>query len=137
MIAGLEQPDAGSVVVAGEELTEASVQDRRLGFVFQHYALFRHMTVRRTSHSACRCDESTRTTQRDRVDELLELVGLAPFGDRYPDQLSGGQRQRVALARALAPRPRCCFSTSRSARWTPASGRSCEPGSTTSTASWA
>ncbi|HSS55647.1 MAG TPA: sulfate/molybdate ABC transporter ATP-binding protein [Gaiellales bacterium] len=105
MIAGLEQPDAGSVWVAGEELTEASVQDRRLGFVFQHYALFRHMTVRKNVAFGLSVRQVDKGTQRERVDELLELVGLAPFGDRYPDQLSGGQRQRVALARALAPRP--------------------------------
>jgi sulfate/thiosulfate transport system ATP-binding protein len=105
MIAGLEQPDSGSVWVAGEELTEASVQDRRLGFVFQHYALFRHMTVRKNVAFGLSVRHVDKATQRDRVDELLELVGLAPFGGRYPDQLSGGQRQRVALARALAPRP--------------------------------
>jgi sulfate transport system ATP-binding protein len=105
MIAGLEQPDTGSVWVAGEELTGASVQDRRLGFVFQHYALFRHMTVRRNVAFGLSVRRVDKAAQRERVDELLELVGLAPFGDRYPDQLSGGQRQRVALARALAPRP--------------------------------
>ena len=105
MIAGLEQPDSGSVWVAGEELTEASVQDRRLGFVFQHYALFRHMTVRKNVAFGLSVRRVDKATQRERVEELLELVGLAPFGDRYPDQLSGGQRQRVALARALAPRP--------------------------------
>ena len=90
MIAGLEQPDAGSVWVAGEELTEASVQDRRLGFVFQHYALFRHMTVRKNVAFGLSVRRVDKGTQRERVDELLELVGLAPFGDRYPDQLSGG-----------------------------------------------
>jgi sulfate transport system ATP-binding protein len=106
MIAGLEQPDSGSVWVAGEELTDASVQDRRLGFVFQHYALFRHMTVRRNVAFGLSVRRVDKAAQRERVDELLELVGLGPFGDRYPDQLSGGQRQRVALARALAPRPK-------------------------------
>jgi sulfate transport system ATP-binding protein len=106
MIAGLEQPDAGRVWVAGEELTDASVQERRLGFVFQHYALFRHMTVRQNVAFGLSVRRVDQRSQRDRVDELLSLVGLAPFGDRFPDQLSGGQRQRVALARALAPRPR-------------------------------
>src|SRR5436190_12151855 len=105
MIAGLEQPDSGSVWVAGEELTDASVQDRRLGFVFQHYALFRHMTVRKNVAFGLSVRKVDKDAQRKRVDELLELVGLAPFADRYPDQLSGGQRQRVALARALAPSP--------------------------------
>ena len=105
MIAGLEQPDSGSVIVAGEELTDASVQDRRLGFVFQHYALFRHMTVRKNVAFGLSVRRAEKDAQKKRVDELLELVGLAPFADRYPDQLSGGQRQRVALARALAPSP--------------------------------
>jgi sulfate transport system ATP-binding protein len=106
MIAGLEQPDTGRVWVAGEELTDASVQERRLGFVFQHYALFRHMTVRQNVAFGLSVRRVEKPAQHERVDELLELVGLGPFGDRYPDQLSGGQRQRVALARALAPRPK-------------------------------
>src|SRR3954465_8197014 len=106
MIAGLEQPDSGSVWVAGEELTEASVQDRRLGFVFQHYALFRHMTVRKNVAFGLSVRRADKATQRKRVEELLERVGRAPPGDRDPHQLSGGQRQRVALARALAPRPK-------------------------------
>ena len=105
IIAGLEQPDSGKIFVSGEELTDASVQERRLGFVFQHYALFRHMTVRRNVAFGLSVRRVDKAKQRERVDELLELVGLGPFGDRYPDQLSGGQRQRVALARALAPRP--------------------------------
>ena len=105
MIAGLEQPDSGSVIVAGEELTDASVQDRRLGFVFQHYALFRHMTVRKNVAFGLSVRRVDKDSQKKRVEELLELVGLAPFANRYPDQLSGGQRQRVALARALAPSP--------------------------------
>jgi len=106
MIAGLERPDAGRVWVGGEELTNASVQERRLGFVFQHYALFRHMTVRQNVAFGLSVRHVDKPAQRGRVTELLELVGLAPLGDRYPDQLSGGQRQRVALARALAPRPK-------------------------------
>jgi sulfate transport system ATP-binding protein len=105
MIAGLEQQDSGRVWVAGQELTAASVQERRLGFVFQHYALFRHMTVRQNVAFGLSVRHVDKPAQRKRVDELLELVGLAPFAGRYPDQLSGGQRQRVALARALAPRP--------------------------------
>jgi sulfate transport system ATP-binding protein len=105
MIAGLEQPDSGGVIVAGEELTDASVQDRRLGFVFQHYALFRHMTVRKNVAFGLSVRRVDKDAQKKRVEELLELVGLAPFANRYPHQLSGGQRQRVALARALAPSP--------------------------------
>ena len=105
MIAGLEQPDAGSIWVGGEEHTDKTPQERRLGFVFQHYALFRHMNVRQNVEFGLKVRKTPRPEALSRVNELLELVGLGPFGDRYPDQLSGGQRQRVALARALAPRP--------------------------------
>ena len=105
IIAGLEQPDAGRIWVGGEEHTGKSPQERRLGFVFQHYALFRHMSVRQNVGFGLKVRKAPRAESQKRVDELLELVGLGPFADRYPDQLSGGQRQRVALARALAPRP--------------------------------
>jgi sulfate/thiosulfate transport system ATP-binding protein len=105
MIAGLEPPDSGSIWVGSEEHTDKTPQERRLGFVFQHYALFRHMNVRQNVEFGLKVRKTPRADARSRVDELLDLVGLAPFGDRYPDQLSGGQRQRVALARALAPRP--------------------------------
>ena len=105
MIAGLEEPDAGRIWMGEEELTAKSVQERRVGFVFQHYALFRHMTVADNVAFGCASARSRSRPARPRVDELLELVQLAPFADRYPDQLSGGQRQRVALARALAPQP--------------------------------
>ena len=106
MIAGLERPDAGRITLAGEDQTEASVQDRRVGFVFQHYALFRHMTVRQNVAFGLQVRREPKDGALRRVDELLELVQLAPFADRYPNNLSGGQRQRVALARALAPRPK-------------------------------
>jgi sulfate/thiosulfate transport system ATP-binding protein len=106
MIAGLERPSAGRITIAGEDQTEASVQDRRVGFVFQHYALFRHMSVRDNVAFGLSVRRVGKADQRKRVDELLELVQLGPFADRYPHHLSGGQRQRVALARALAPRPR-------------------------------
>jgi sulfate transport system ATP-binding protein len=106
MIAGLERPDAGRIWVDGEEQTNKSPQDRRLGFVFQHYALFRHMTVRQNVTFGLSVRKVAKPDQQKRVDDLLELVGLQAFTDRYPDQLSGGQRQRVALARALAPRPK-------------------------------
>src|SRR5205823_12292024 len=106
MIAGLERPDSGRVSLAGEEQTNAAVQDRRVGFVFQHYALFRHMTVRQNVGFGLRVRKVERPELVKRVDELLELVQLGPWSDRFPDQLSGGQRQRVALARALAPRPK-------------------------------
>jgi sulfate/thiosulfate transport system ATP-binding protein len=106
MIAGLERPDAGRIWVDGEEQTNKSPQERRLGFVFQHYALFRHMTVRQNVTFGLSVRKVAKPDQDKRVDDLLELVGLQAFTDRYPDQLSGGQRQRVALARALAPRPK-------------------------------
>ena len=106
MIAGLEIPDSGRVTLADEEQTYTTVQERRVGFVFQHYALFRHMTVRDNVAFGLSIRREPKADTRRRVDELLELVQLAPFADRYPDQLSGGQRQRVALARALAPHPR-------------------------------
>jgi sulfate transport system ATP-binding protein len=105
-IAGLERPTAGRITIAGEDQTDASVQDRRVGFVFQHYALFRHMNVRDNVAFGLSVRKVGKPDVRKRVDELLELVQLGPFADRYPHHLSGGQRQRVALARALAPRPR-------------------------------
>ena len=110
IVAGLETADAGTVVLEGEDATEQTPRDRGVGFVFQHYALFRHMTVFenvafglrvRARHQRPSEDDITR-----RVHELLGLVQLDYLGDRYPSQLSGGQRQRVALARALAVEPR-------------------------------
>src|SRR5439155_4851060 len=92
--------------VDGEEQGGKSPQERRLGFVFQHYALFRHMTVQQNVTFGRAVRKAPKPERRKRVSELLDLVGLAYFADRYPDQLSGGQRQRVALARALAPRPK-------------------------------
>lgn len=106
MIAGLETPTAGRIYMEGEEHTFKSVQERRVGFVFQHFALFRHMSVTDNIAFGLSVRKEPKDVQQKRVDELLELVQLAPFRNRYPDQLSGGQRQRVALARALAPRPR-------------------------------
>jgi sulfate/thiosulfate transport system ATP-binding protein len=105
MLAGLERPSAGRISVFGEDQTYKSVQERRVGFVFQHYALFRHMSVRQNVAFGLAVRRASRAEQIKRVDELLDLVHLQPFAHRYPDQLSGGQRQRVALARALAPRP--------------------------------
>jgi sulfate/thiosulfate transport system ATP-binding protein len=101
-IAGLEMPDSGRIFLTGEDATDRSVQDRGIGFVFQHYALFKHMTVRDNIGFGMSIRKSTKQKIKHRVDELLELVQLGGLGDRYPSQLSGGQRQRVALARALA-----------------------------------
>ncbi|MEA2556330.1 MAG: sulfate/thiosulfate transport system ATP-binding protein [Actinomycetota bacterium] len=106
MIAGLEEPTSGRIWMGDEELTAKSVQERRVGFVFQHFALFRHMNVEDNVGFGLSVRKEPKDQVRARVMELLELVQLAPFAGRYPDQLSGGQRQRVALARALAPRPK-------------------------------
>jgi sulfate/thiosulfate transport system ATP-binding protein len=110
VIAGLEAPDAGTVHFDGDDATDRSATDRRVGFVFQHYALFRHMTVFENVAFGLRvrprAQRPPETEIRRRVDELLALVQLDYLGTRYPSQLSGGQRQRVALARALAVEPK-------------------------------
>ena len=105
VIAGLEQPDEGRVVIEGEDMTVRAAQDRGVGFVFQHYAAFKHMTVRDNVAFGLKIRKRPKDEIRARVDELLELVQLGGLGRRYPAQLSGGQRQRMALARALAPEP--------------------------------
>ena len=106
VIAGLEQPDAGEIVISGEDATALAPQERGVGFVFQHYAAFKHMTVRDNVGFGLAVRKRPKAEMRARVDELLELVQLQPFGHRYPAQLSGGQRQRMALARALAVEPK-------------------------------
>jgi sulfate transport system ATP-binding protein len=105
VIAGLERPDAGEVFISGLDATGVSPQKRGVGFVFQHYAAFKHMTVWNNVAFGLKIRKRPRAAVRARVDELLELVQLAGFADRYPAQLSGGQRQRMALARALAAEP--------------------------------
>jgi len=106
IVAGLEQPDFGSVVIGGEDVTPVPPQKRGIGFVFQHYAAFKHMTVRDNVAFGLSIRREKKTVIRERVNELLEIVGLTGWADRYPAQLSGGQRQRMALARALAVQPR-------------------------------
>jgi sulfate transport system ATP-binding protein len=106
VIAGLERPDAGRVVISGEDTTAVRVQDRNVGFVFQHYAAFKHMTVFDNIAFGLRIRGEGNGTIRERVRRLIELVHLQGFERRYPNQLSGGQRQRMALARALAVEPR-------------------------------
>jgi sulfate transport system ATP-binding protein len=106
VIAGLEQPDAGQVCLEGRDVTNVAPQQRGVGFVFQHYAAFKHMTVRENVAFGLKIRRRPRAEIRQRVAELLELVQLSRLGDRYPAQLSGGQRQRMGLARALAVDPK-------------------------------
>lgn len=106
MIAGLERPDAGDIILTDAESTFQSARDRNVGFVFQHYALFKHMTVWDNIAFGLSVRKTPQADIDARVSELLELVQLRGYERRFPGQLSGGQRQRVALARALAPRPR-------------------------------
>ena len=106
VIAGLESPDTGQVIISGEDQTTQPVRCRDVGFVFQHYAAFKHMTVRDNVAFGLSIRKRPKEEIAERVDELLKLVHLGPFGHRYPNQLSGGQRQRMALARALAVQPK-------------------------------
>jgi sulfate transport system ATP-binding protein len=105
-IAGLQPPDTGKIIIYGEDMTYLDVKKRNIGFVFQHYALFKEMTVRDNIAFGLDIRKAPRSQIKQRVDELLALIKLEGLGDRYPDQLSGGQRQRVALARALAVQPK-------------------------------
>lgn len=104
-IAGLEPPDQGRVAINNRDTTHLDIRKRNIGFVFQHYALFKHLTVRQNISFGLDIRKKSRKVIKQRVNELLELIQLEGFGDRYPNQLSGGQRQRVALARALAVQP--------------------------------
>lgn len=106
LIAGLEIPNSGKIMITGKDATYQSVQDRNIGFVFQHYALFKHLTIRQNIAFGLEIRKENPGKIKARVEELLELVQLSGLGDRYPSQLSGGQRQRVALARALAVQPK-------------------------------
>jgi sulfate transport system ATP-binding protein len=106
VIAGLERLDAGAVEIDGRDATDLPPQRRGVGFVFQHYAAFKHMTVRENVAFGLKVARRPRAEIRARVEELLELVQLPGLADRYPSQLSGGQRQRMALARSLATQPR-------------------------------
>jgi sulfate transport system ATP-binding protein len=106
VIAGLEEVDSGRVTLDGKDVTHVNVQDRGVGFVFQHYAAFKHMTVRDNIAFGLTIRKLPKNEIRDRVKELMHLVQLQGLAHRYPSQLSGGQRQRMALARALAAEPK-------------------------------
>ncbi|WP_404788892.1 sulfate/molybdate ABC transporter ATP-binding protein [Altericista sp. CCNU0014] len=105
VISGLETVDSGRIYINGQHATDLDVRRRNIGFVFQHYALFKHLTIRQNIGFGLEIRKVPRETIKARVEELLELVQLQGLGDRYPSQLSGGQRQRVALARSLAVKP--------------------------------
>ncbi|NDJ90786.1 sulfate/molybdate ABC transporter ATP-binding protein [Mycolicibacter kumamotonensis] len=104
-IAGLDHPDSGTVTINGVDVTGVPPQRRGIGFVFQHYAAFKHMTVRDNVAFGLKIRKRPKSEVKEKVDNLLEVVGLSGFQTRYPNQLSGGQRQRMALARALAVDP--------------------------------
>jgi sulfate transport system ATP-binding protein len=106
IVAGLEQPDGGQVLFADQDITQLPAQKRGLGFVFQSYALFKHMNVRQNVAFGLGIRKTPKDETRRKVDELLSLVQLDGLGGRYPAELSGGQRQRVAFARALAIEPK-------------------------------
>jgi sulfate transport system ATP-binding protein len=106
LIAGLDQPDAGTITIDRDDALASTPKDRGVGFVFQHYALFRHMSVFENIAFSLRIRKAPKAEVTTRVEELLKLIQLETLASRYPAQLSGGQRQRVALARALASQPR-------------------------------
>ncbi len=105
MIAGLEHPDSGDIIIDGQRVNDIPASKRGIGFVFQSYALFRYMTVFDNIAFGLQVKKADKKAVQERVTELIKLIGLEGFENRYPSQLSGGQRQRVAFARALAPNP--------------------------------
>lgn len=105
MIAGLDMPDSGDIMINGSRVNDLPGSKRGIGFVFQNYALFRYMTVEENIAFGLKVQKKSKAEITGRVEELLELISMKDLGKRYPHQLSGGQRQRVAFARALAPSP--------------------------------
>ena len=133
IVAGLETADAGAVYFNGAPASHLHPSARGVGFVFQHYALFRHMTVEENIAFGLRVQGASRQRRADRVAELLGLMGLQGLGHRYPSQLSGGSVSAWPWpGRSLRP-PRCSCSTSPSVQWTPRYGRSCVIGCASST----
>ncbi len=106
MIAGLDRPDSGDILLNGVRVNDLPGSQRGIGFVFQNYALFRYMTVVENIAFGLKVQKRSKPEIKERVEELLELISMEDLGKRYPHQLSGGQRQRVAFARALAPDPK-------------------------------
>lgn len=106
LIAGLDRPDSGRIWLTGKDTNALSIQERQIGFVFQNYALFKHLTAFQNIAYGLEIQKSNKTQIAQRVKELLQLIQLENFADRYPVQLSGGQKQRIALARALAIEPK-------------------------------
>lgn len=105
MVAGLDYPDSGDIIIDGTRVNDLAGSHRGIGFVFQNYALFRYMTVAENIAFGLEVQKKAKAEIKTRVEELLELISMEDLGKRYPHQLSGGQRQRVAFARALAPNP--------------------------------
>ena len=105
MLAGLDKPDSGDILINGVKVNNLPGNKRGIGFVFQNYALFRYMTVTENIAFGLKVQKKSKGEIKDRVEELLELISMQDLGRRYPHQLSGGQKQRVAFARALAPNP--------------------------------
>ena len=106
LISGLEYPDSGRIWLTGKDTSFLSIQERQIGFVFQNYALFKHLTVFQNISYGLEIQKTNKKQIMYRVQELLQLIQLENFADRYPSQLSGGQKQRIALARALAIEPK-------------------------------
>ena len=105
MIAGLENPDSGDILIDGKRVNDVEASKRGIGFVFQSYALFKYMTIYDNIAFGLQIQKKSKSEIRKRVMELIKLIGLEGLEKRYPNELSGGQRQRVAFARALAPNP--------------------------------
>lgn len=128
MLAGLETPDSGEIIFHGRAVNHLPPQEREIGFVFQNYALFKHMTVFENIAFGLKVKKASKSVIRDRVTELVELTGLKGFESRYPHQLSGGSASGWLLPGRWLPSRSCCCWMSRSRRLMRRSARSCVPG---------